>query len=148
VRECSTARERPTGPQPAPARKPGILVADDDGFIRQVVTVALSAAGLEVWCVANGREAVEAYLANGTNIDLVLLDVHMPVLDGPAALLAIKAINANVCCCVMTGKPDEPGEDNLLRLGARRVFVKPFAIHGLTAALRELLPEPVLVRPS
>jgi CheY-like chemotaxis protein len=58
-----------------------ILVIDDDRITRRVVRHFLMAAGYQVACVANGREALDL-LHSGVRPSLILLDIHMPVLDG------------------------------------------------------------------
>ena len=66
-----------------------ILLADDHPANRKVIEVLLSGASAELVCVADGREALEAFRA-GT-YDLVLMDMQMPVMDGLTATAEIRA---------------------------------------------------------
>ena len=59
--------------------------------------------GLAVWLAADGPEAVELYRGHRDTIDVVLLDVQMPGLDGPATLTALREFDPGVLCCFMTG---------------------------------------------
>jgi DNA-binding NarL/FixJ family response regulator len=56
----------------------------------------------------------------------VLLDLHMPNMNGIQALAAMQEIDPDVCCCFMTGDCGESTVDWLLELGALYVFSKPF----------------------
>ncbi len=72
------------------ARAPMVLVAEDTKVNRLVATHMLERLGCRVQAVVNGREAVEAVCAGG--IDLVLMDIMMPEMDGLAATRAIRAL--------------------------------------------------------
>jgi PAS domain S-box-containing protein len=75
---------------PAAAAEAGarILLADDHATNRRVVELIMDQAGVELTCVENGLEAVEAFKAN--RFDLVLMDLQMPVMDGLSAIAAIR----------------------------------------------------------
>jgi CheY-like chemotaxis protein len=80
-------------PVPAPAtpeRRLKVLVAEDNHVNRRLVLALLTDMGHEVTLVSNGREAVEAARAGG--LDIALLDVHMPEMDGLEAVSEIRAI--------------------------------------------------------
>ncbi len=65
-----------------------MLLAEDHPINRRVVQLILEAAGVELTCVENGEEAIEAW-ARG-RFDLVLMDMQMPVLDGLTAIGVIR----------------------------------------------------------
>ena len=71
------------------AQRPEVLVVDDESGVRQMLDVALTHYGFQVRLAATGTEAVEVYRANRQTIALVLLDVQMPGMDGPATLAAL-----------------------------------------------------------
>jgi hypothetical protein len=66
--------------------------------VRQLLEIALRGFDFDVRSAANGNEALEIYRRGG--IDLVLMDVQMPVLDGPKALARLKEIDSEVDCCL------------------------------------------------
>ena len=63
----------------------------------------------------------------------------MPGLDGPATLLALRELDPSLPCCFMTGETGGQTPADLLALGARCVFLKPFGLDELAAALWGLL---------
>ena len=72
-----------------PLRHGRILLADDNLVNRQVIKMLLSTLGVTITEVTNGREALEKLATE--SFDLVLLDIHMPVMDGHQAIAAIRA---------------------------------------------------------
>ncbi|MFW2355278.1 PAS domain-containing hybrid sensor histidine kinase/response regulator [Hydrogenophaga sp.] len=70
-----------------------IMVVDDEAAIRQVTRQTLEAYGYRVVVAANGAEAVALYAQNVQGIALVLTDMMMPVMDGPATVQALRQIN-------------------------------------------------------
>jgi DNA-binding NtrC family response regulator len=124
------------------AAPPGVLVAAADENIRFLLRLALRQAGFDPLVAADGREAVEMFRRHQDEIRVVLLDVRMPRLDGPGALAQIHRIAPQVRCCFMSGHPAHYGADNLLPLGAARVFEKPFRVEEVIEALGELCGRP------
>jgi DNA-binding NtrC family response regulator len=116
---------------------PSVLVADDQADIRTLLGLILRREGLDVRLAANGAEAVAAYLERPAH--LVLLDVKMPILDGPKALPLLLALDPAVRCCFVTGHADDWSGASLLALGALHVVPKPFRLDELVATVRRLL---------
>ncbi len=71
--------------------------------IRNFLRVSLWRQGFAVWLAADGQEAVELYWRHYASIDVVLLDVRMPELDGPRTLMAPLMINPALRSCFMSG---------------------------------------------
>lgn len=67
-----------------------VLVVDDNATNRRVAELLLRAIGMEVACVEDGNEAVEAFLSGA--FDVILMDMMMPVMDGITATMAIRDI--------------------------------------------------------
>ena len=121
------------GPSPI-----GVLVADDDPDLRTLLDIALKEYGFLVWLAAGGKEAVEAYQRHRRAIDVVLLDVEMPGLDGPQTLQVLRTQDPAVRACFMTGGSGRYDEPALLEAGAAHVFRKPFPLHELVSCIRRL----------
>lgn len=124
---------------PAVSRRPGVLVADDTGLVLTMLKFALEARGFAVWLTMDGGDAIDLYRRHHEGIDLVLLDVHMPGLDGPHTLDALRRFDPDVLACFMTGDAGPYGRADLLARGASRVFDKPFAAAELARALDDVL---------
>jgi anti-sigma B factor antagonist len=115
-----------------------VLIVDDDVAVRHVLHVGLRSRGCYVWSAASGREAVELYRRHLDRIDLVLLDVTMPAMDGPRTLAALQDLSPSVCCCFMSGSLTDFQEKTLLQMGAARVLRKPFAFAEVFDIVRRL----------
>lgn len=119
--------------------KPGVLVVDDDRLLRLLVQLALERDGFEVCLAPSGREAIELYRQQYESIAVVLLDVRMPDLDGPATLDGLRIINPDVLACFMSGDTGDYEPAELLRRGAAHVFAKPFHLPHLANFLWQLV---------
>ena len=122
----------------ATPRPHGVLVADDEPDVRDVLNEGLRRDGFLVWLAADGHEALDLYRNHWHAIDVVLLDVRMPGLDGPQTLAAIQGITPQVRCCFMSGYLDNYSETKLRELGAATVIAKPFRLNDVTQVLGEL----------
>lgn len=116
-----------------------ILVVEDEPDIRAVLELCLrSLGGFEVLLCASGAEAIER--AAGFGPDLLLLDVMMPALDGPATLRRLRAqpALAPVPAVFLTAKV-QPGEVSALQeQGAVDVVAKPFDPMSICGQLQDL----------
>jgi carbon storage regulator CsrA len=119
-------------------RKRGILVVDDEPSVRSVLNAAMQEQGFTVWLAADGQEALDLYQRHRAAIDVVLLDVRMPVLDGPCALAELRRMNREIRCCFMTGDLGRHAETTLSSLGAAAVIRKPFRPVEVARMLWEL----------
>jgi CheY-like chemotaxis protein/anti-anti-sigma regulatory factor len=117
----------------------GVLVVDDEAAVRDVLGAWLRRHGFTIWLAATGQEALALYRQHRPAIGLVLLDVRMPGLSGPATLAALRRLKREVRCCFMSGDPGPQTEESLLGLGAARVFQKPFDLGEVARAVRRLL---------
>jgi two-component system, cell cycle sensor histidine kinase and response regulator CckA len=117
----------------------GVLIADDDPLVRRMLGIGLQVYGFRVLLASNGLDAVEIYRQQRETIDVVLLDVRMPGLDGPRAIDALRVLNPTIRCCLMSGETAEP-HDTLERWRPDRFFLKPFSLPEIAEALFELVP--------
>jgi len=119
--------------------KPGVLVVDDEHFVRAMVQLSLEQDGFDVWLACSGREAIHLYQKHQDSIDVVLLDVCMRGLDGPETLEALRALNPEVLACFMSGGAGASEAEALLKRGAAHLIAKPFHLDQLANTLRLLV---------
>jgi DNA-binding response OmpR family regulator len=112
-----------------------ILVADDDPGILEGMETLLSRR-YDVVTARNGEEALER-LSEGP-VDLVVLDLLMPLLDGESALARLRENGFDGGIIVMSAHADRLGRTRLL--GADDFLVKPFEFRELERAIERLLP--------
>jgi CheY-like chemotaxis protein len=137
VAEPGRREELPAGAL-AVSRKYGILVVDDQADLRAMLRIALREEGFAVWLAANGREAFDLYRSHRKMIDVVLLDVNMPDLNGPQTLAALQELDPQIRCCFLSADFDSYTEDRLRGLGAAAVLQKPIPLHELAQVLWQL----------
>jgi CheY-like chemotaxis protein len=113
-------------------------VVDDDHLVRIMVQLGLERNGFEVWLAPNGCDAIELYREQREHIAVVLLDVRLPGLDGPATLDALRKLNPEVPACFMSGETGDHEPEELIRRGAAYVIAKPFLLNDLANILRLL----------
>ena len=116
-----------------------ILIVDDDAGIRRIAELSLTKVGkLEVSLAKSGAEALQL-LAN-EKPDLILLDVMMPGMDGPAVLAELRRNpdTANIPVVFLTAKIQQRDVDSYAKLGALGVIGKPFEPTELAQELRKL----------
>jgi DNA-binding response OmpR family regulator len=130
-------------PPPPPARRPvGVLIVDDEPFLRALLEVELRQEGFAVWQAENSREALDLYRQHRDEIDLVLLDVHLPGLDGPQTFAILRRLNPELRCCFLSPNRSAYSEDELLEMGALAVLAKSYHLDGIAAVLGRLLERP------
>src|SRR5689334_12332555 len=84
-----------------------ILVADDEDAVRSLLTAILRLAGHSVYLAENGLEAVGVFRSYSRQIDLVVIDVAMPVMDGLQAIRRIRETRPDVPVICISGYSDE-----------------------------------------
>lgn len=117
-----------------------ILLIDDEEDIRTIAELSLTAVGgWEVSQASNGQEGIARALADRP--DLILLDVMMPGMDGPAVFDQIRKIEAlgDVPVIFMTAKAQKREVESYKALGAVGVIVKPFDPMTLPDSIRTII---------
>ncbi|MBU0734937.1 MAG: response regulator, partial [Proteobacteria bacterium] len=115
-----------------------ILIADDDESIQRLFVEILKDEGYRIFQASNGKEAVE--IAGKNPIDLAVLDIVMPVMDGVAALKRIREIDKTIEILMITGYADLGSlKESLFDYGAFDYLLKPFHIVELRFAIRRAL---------
>ncbi|MES9905790.1 MAG: response regulator [Sedimenticola sp.] len=100
-----------------------ILVVEDDEMISRMVRLRLEMASHQVDTAANGREGVDKALA-GT-YDLVLMDMHMPVMDGHEATLTLRKQNYSGTIAALTASVMTRDSNHAIEAGCNHFLAKP-----------------------
>jgi len=121
-----------------------ILIAEDNEFTRLLLETFFSSRDCELTLTTNGQEAIEA--AQKALFDLILLDVHMPGINGITALQTIRqqsGLNQRTPIVMLTADILQQEENTLFELGASDLVFKPFDEHRLLSAVRKHLRKPI-----
>lgn len=102
-----------------------ILVADDDNIFRELLEDILRKNGYHVFPAGNGKETIEKFFQYHSQLDLIILDVMMPELDGWETLEEIRKYS-EIPIMMLTALGDETNEINGLTHGADEYIAKPF----------------------
>lgn len=117
--------------------KPVILVVDDEEMVRTVIARSLTRAGLEVIAASSGRQAREEI--EKRHIDLAILDVAMPELDGLGTLRLLKEKQPDLPSMFLSGHVDDAFVESARASGASLVLTKPISPRELVAVVHEAL---------
>jgi DNA-binding response OmpR family regulator len=117
--------------------KPVVLVVEDNAAIRRGLFDALRLGGYEARECARGDEA--AILAMQTPLDLVLLDVMLPAVDGFTLLADLRQARPRLGIIMLTARGAEDDRVRGLRLGADDYVVKPFSVREVLARVEAVL---------
>uniref|UniRef100_UPI0026137249 response regulator n=1 Tax=Oceanispirochaeta sp. TaxID=2035350 RepID=UPI0026137249 len=115
-----------------------ILIVDDESVIRMVYKTLLSDLGYEVLLAEDGRQGLDLFSREYKNIDLVILDMIMPEMNGRETFIAMKEIDPDVCALIISGYSNENSKD-LLDLGVYGYLQKPIEGHVLSHTISEAL---------
>lgn len=119
-----------------------ILIIDDEDDLRLIARVSLSRiGGMEVVEAGTGQDALTR--AEAEQPDAILLDVMMPLMDGPTILQALRdnAATAAIPVIFLTAKAMSSEIERLLAMGVAGVLTKPFDPLTLHEEIRQILKE-------
>lgn len=125
--------------RPMRARRPRVLVVDDEQIVRDLLQVTLTGADYEVDAAADGIEAIERLQAG--SYDLLITDVRMPGTDGLAVVRAARRLSTALSIVIITGASSEAVAIEAINLGVNGYLTKPFGVERvLTVVARALGP--------
>jgi PAS domain S-box-containing protein len=117
-----------------------ILIVDDESIVLDVGQAILKKLGYTVLTCANGKEAIRLFQSGRPDIDLVLLDIKLPDMNGAEVLSAIKQQCPDMKVIICSGYAlVGPDQQNLLATGADDFIQKPFTIAELSTKTSKLL---------
>jgi two-component system KDP operon response regulator KdpE len=113
-----------------------ILIVDDEAAIRRLLRTSLTAEGYQIIQADTGQSAVD--FARTERLDLVILDLGLPDMEGTEALRRIRDVSL-VPVIILSVRNDEKGKVDALDLGADDYVTKPFGMDELLARIRTAL---------
>lgn len=112
-----------------------ILVVDDEQAIREIISNTLIENGYQVITAADGAEAVSLFAQNKEKIDLMLTDISMPFMDGPATIRAVRKIKPEIKIIAMSGRADKVEVEHGENI---KLLIKPFTAVTLLKNSKEM----------
>jgi PAS domain S-box-containing protein len=116
-----------------------ILLVDDEALVRRTVRKMLERLGFELLEAADGRQAVEVFREYADGIDLVLLDMKMPVMGGEEAFEEILKLRSDVKVILSSGYNEEDATASFTDRLPAGFIKKPYRLSELQEAIREIL---------
>ena len=138
--EAAAAAQTVTHEQPAPSGSGElVLVVDDETSIRTVVRLALEGHGYRVVEANNGRDAIDVFERNASDVALIFTDMMMPVMDGSEAAVYFFEHYPHVPIVATSGLSAHSGVARSRNSGVRRFVSKPFTTDTLLRTLHSVL---------
>jgi two-component system, cell cycle sensor histidine kinase and response regulator CckA len=129
-RQPEPEREMPRG------KGESILVVDDEAAIRQITQSSLEDYNYRVLAASDGIEAIGLYAQHQKSIEVVLMDILMPNMDGIVAIRTLKKMNSHVKIIATSGLSSQ--RELALAAGANLFLAKPYTVEALLRSLSHL----------
>jgi len=114
-----------------------ILIIDDDASINETLSTYLSEEGYDVITAGTGREGINAFKFN--KVDVVLLDIRLPDVNGFTVLKDLKKMDKNAKVIMISAYHDMTSLLSAMAAGASKCIGKPLNIHELEKAIESVL---------
>jgi CheY-like chemotaxis protein len=118
-----------------------ILVVDDEASIRQITRQTLETFGYRVVLASDGAEAALLYAQSGEEISAVIMDMMMPIMDGPSAIQALIKLNPKVRIIAASGLNANANLSRAAEGGVKHFLTKPYNAETLLKVMEQVLSE-------
>lgn len=116
-----------------------IILVDDEDIVRNITQELLQKLGYNVFSFSTGIKALNFYKENHQSIDLVVLDLNMPEMNGIELFAKMKEIDFNLNAALLTGYGRNTDVDDLLSLGFKKILQKPISMARLSDVVSLLI---------
>ncbi|MCJ7617194.1 MAG: response regulator [Desulfobacterales bacterium] len=116
-----------------------VLIVDDENRVLEIGRDMLREMGYNVLSAESGEEAIKIYMEHKNNIDLVIVDIIMPQMDGGKVFDRMKEINPNVRVLISSGYSINGKASEILERGCNGFIQKPFNLSDLSQKIREII---------
>jgi len=136
----AVAKQQPDkGKMNSIAGKGTILIVDDEDVFREMLKDVLEYLGYHVLEAGNGKKGIDIFKLNQKSIDLVILDMNMPVMDGREMFRNLKKLQPDVKAILATGFTLNGEVQTLMEEGIMGFIQKPFRIADISQAINDIL---------
>jgi two-component system, cell cycle sensor histidine kinase and response regulator CckA len=116
-----------------------VLVVDDEVIVREIVRSTLEAVGYRVLTANDGIDALALFADRGKEINVVVVDLLMPNLDGPSTIKTLRRMNPAVCIIAISGHEDAAKRAAPNLPHSVPLLSKPFTAHTLMATIHKMI---------
>ena len=116
-----------------------VLVADDDSAVRDLISAVFERSGGSVLLAQDGAEAIDVYRRHADDIEVALVDMTMPEMNGAETLRELRRLSPDLRVVLMSGFSEQLATEALGNRGPDGFLHKPFSPEALTRKIREVL---------
>ena len=116
-----------------------ILLVEDKKLIRMMISNGLKGYGINFFEADNGKDAIDVFRENQEEIDLVISDIHLPLLNGVESIRAMKVIKPNLPTIVLTSFTHKTIVLECVKLGVSAFLAKPLHMESLKEKVFDIL---------
>jgi PAS domain S-box-containing protein len=134
-----SAKDSPPKPQQAAGHGEAILLVDDESTVLKVMARSLEKSGYRVIPAEDGEKGFALYSQHQRDVSLVITDMAMPGMDGPALIAALKKLNPSVKIICTSGLGSSSGKNSVSELGVHAILSKPCNSRIILQAIEDAL---------
>ena len=113
-----------------------VLIVENEPLVREAMEDILGTEGLNTLGACDGLEGIATYRARQNEIDLVILDMRLPGMDGPAILQALRQINPSIKAIVSSAYDEQMIKQGFGKIPYISILKKPFSADALLSSVR------------
>lgn len=126
---------------PEQVLRANILIVDDEELIATMLAEHLQNLGCRTYQASNGEEALDFLRQHGDELDVAVLDLNMPVMDGKSAYEKMIEIKPELKVLIASGYTLKGSAEEILTKGAQGFIQKPYSLDNIVSKIRQVLAE-------